>query len=111
MHDWAQEFAGAVTICDADYTIVYMNDRALATFAADGGASLIGTDLRKCHQARSNEIMARILATGEPNSYTIEKRGVHKLIYQAPWFRDGKIAGLVELSLVIPADLPHFVRS
>lgn len=111
MQDWAKEFPGAVTVCDADYTIIYMNDKAAATFGPEGGFGLLGTDLRKCHQSRSNEIMARILESGEPNTYTIEKKGVHKLIYQAPWRREGRIAGLVELSLVIPAELPHFVRS
>ena len=33
-----------------------------------------------------------------------------KLIYQAPWYRDGAYAGFVELSLVVPFELPHFVR-
>jgi hypothetical protein len=42
--------------------------------------------------------------------YTIEKNGVRKLIFQAPWFQDGKYAGLVELALEIPAEMPHFVR-
>jgi hypothetical protein len=32
------------------------------------------------------------------------------MIYQAPWFKEGKVAGLVELSLEIPFDLPHYIR-
>lgn len=51
-----------------------------------------------------------MLAAGEANVYTIEKDGVKKLIYQAPWYRDGAYAGFVELSLVVPAAMPHFVR-
>jgi len=35
---------------------------------------------------------------------------VKKLIYQGPWFQDGKYGGLVELSLEIPMEMPHFVR-
>ncbi len=33
------------------------------------------------------------------------------MIYQTPW-RDaaGNIAGLVEISMVIPADMPHYIR-
>lgn len=111
MHDWAKEFPAAVTVCDGDFTIVYMNDKAMKTFEAQGGAKLLGTDLMACHQhEKSKEIMRRILATGVPNSYTIEKKGVKKMIYQAPWFKDGKPAGLVEISMEIPAELPHFVR-
>ena len=53
-----------------------------------------------------------MMKTHETNAYTIEKAGVKKLIYQAPWFRaDGAFGGLVELSMVIPAEMPHFVRT
>jgi hypothetical protein len=52
-----------------------------------------------------------LLAAREKNVYTIEKNGVKKLIFQSPWYKDGKYAGLVELSLEIPFELPHFVRT
>ncbi len=33
------------------------------------------------------------------------------MIFQTAWFDDeGHVAGLVELSMVIPADMPHYVR-
>jgi len=32
------------------------------------------------------------------------------IIYQAPWFHDGIFGGLVELSLEIPSEMPHFIR-
>jgi hypothetical protein len=54
--------------------------------------------------------MKRLLETGETNAYTIEKKGVKKLIYQAPWYEDGQYGGFVELSLEIPAQMPHFIR-
>ena len=44
------------------------------------------------------------------NVYTTEKGGVRTLVYQAPWYRDGQYAGLVELALEIPQAMPHFVR-
>ena len=52
-----------------------------------------------------------MLVTGESNCYTIEKQGVRKMIYQTPW-RDasGAVAGLVEISMVIPEEMPHYVR-
>ena len=40
----------------------------------------------------------------------MEKAGIKKLIYQAPWRKDGKVAGVVELSMEIPFEMPHFVR-
>jgi hypothetical protein len=51
-----------------------------------------------------------MMAERRTNVYTIQKNGKKKLIYQAPWFRDGVYAGFVELSLEIPWDLPHFNR-
>jgi transcriptional regulator with PAS, ATPase and Fis domain len=111
MYDWALEFPGAVTVCDRDCTIIYMNEKSAKTFEKSGGSSLLGTSLLACHSDRSKAIIGRILETGEPNTYTIEKAGVRKLIYQAPWRKDGKIAGLVELSLELPAELPHYVRT
>jgi len=55
-------------------------------------------------------IIEHILETGDPNVYTIEKQGVHKLIYQALWCHNDVIAGMVELSIEIPAKMPHYVR-
>jgi hypothetical protein len=63
-----------------------------------------------CHNDRSKEIIRQLLATGGSNAYTIEKEGLRKMIYQTAWRIDGSVAGLVEISMVIPADMPHYVR-
>ncbi len=52
-----------------------------------------------------------MLAAHEKNIYSIEKNGVKKLIFQSPWFKNGEYAGFVELSLEIPFEMPHFVRT
>jgi hypothetical protein len=108
--DWTSEFPGAVTVCDRKGVILEMNDRSAKTFEQDGGRALVGTNLLDCHPEPSRGKVADLLANPRVNAYTIEKRGVRKLIYQAPWFRDGEAQGLVELSLEIPAEMPHFVR-
>ena len=54
--------------------------------------------------------LEQMLASGEPHVYTIEKRGQKKLVYQAPWYADGRYAGFVEMVLPLPAELPHFIR-
>ena len=100
----------AITVCDRDGVIVHMNDKAAETFARDGGKALVGRNLWDCHPEAAREKIRRIMATGSSNSYTIEKNGVKKLIHQAPWHENGVPAGLVEFSMVIPLDLPHFVR-
>ena len=106
--DWAKEMNCAVTVCDNDGIILYMNDKAKETFARHG--DLIGKSLIPCHNERSKAIIADLLASGGSNSYTIEKNGVRKMIYQTAWKENGKVAGLVEISMVIPEDMPHYVR-
>lgn len=109
--DWIEELPAAVTLCDRDGVILEMNARAARTFEADGGKALIGRNVLDCHPPAARAKLERLLATGETNAYTIEKRGVKKLIWQAPWYESGEVQGLVELSIELPRDLPHFVRS
>jgi transcriptional regulator with PAS, ATPase and Fis domain len=111
IHAWVEEFPGAVTVCDLQGVIVSLNARAAATFAADGGKALIGCNIMDCHPPAAAEKVAALLASGEKNVYTIEKNGLKKIIYQTPWYKNGQHAGLVEISLEIPFDMPHFVRS
>lgn len=107
-YEWAEQMNCAVTVCDADCRILYMNAKSRATFAKHG--ELIGKNLMDCHSPRSQAIIRELLATGGTNSYTIEKHGVRKMIYQTAWKQDGKVAGLVEISMEIPQDMPHYVR-
>jgi len=108
---WVQEFPGAVTVCDRDGIILAMNDKSVRTFAGDGGAALIGTSLLGCHPEPALTKLGEMLASGRTNTYTIEKKGVKKLIYQSPWYEKGVYSGFVELSLEIPFEMPHFVRA
>ena len=74
------EFPSAVTITDENAIIFYMNKKSISTFEKDGGEKLIGQSLFDCHNPDSNIIIRRILATGEPNTYTIEKKGQKKFL-------------------------------
>lgn len=109
-HAWVREFPAAVTVCDPTGMILEMNARAMETFKSDGGADLIGRNVLECHPEPSRSQLAAMLKERTLNAYTIEKNGVRKLIYQSPWFENGEYCGFVELSLVIPATMPHHVR-
>ena len=110
-HAWIKEFPAAITVCDANGIILEMNDKAARTFDKDGGYALLGKNLLDCHSELSRGKVQAMLASHEENVYTIEKNGVKKLIYQTPWRRNGEYAGFVELSLEIPFEMPHHVRS
>lgn len=108
--DWAKSLNCAVTVSNIDGTIIYMNEKSGKTFEKWGGLDLIGKSLYNCHKPESKKTIEKLMNNSETNVYTIEKAGVKKLIYQTPWYKDGKVAGLVELSLEIPFELPHFIR-
>jgi transcriptional regulator with PAS, ATPase and Fis domain len=108
--EWIEKLDGNVIVSDAQGRIIYMNERALKQYEKDGGSSMIGKDLLECHSESSRKKIMEIMTTGQKNVYTIEKQGQKKIIYQTPWFADGEFRGIVELSLAIPAEMPHFVR-
>ncbi|KAF0125988.1 MAG: PAS fold domain protein [Elusimicrobia bacterium] len=110
MEDWAENAGFAVTICGRDGTITYMNAGSRKTFKKYGGGELVGRSLLDCHPEPARSKLRAMLEQPAVNAYTIEKAGVKKLIYQAPLVKDGGISGLVELSLELPAEMPHFVR-
>ncbi len=110
-HDWIKQFPAAITVCDCKGVILDMNDKAAQTFEKDGGYELIGKNLLDCHPEPARSKVQNMLDSCEKNIYTIEKNGVKKLIYQCPFFEDGQYAGFVELSLEIPFEMEHFVRS
>jgi hypothetical protein len=108
--EWIHSFPGSVTVCDLDGIVLEMNDRAADSYNKYGGKALIGKSLVDCHPEPARGRLLKLLESGGRNVYTIEKNGVRKLVYQAPWNRDGVRRGMVELVLEIPLELPHFVR-
>jgi transcriptional regulator with PAS, ATPase and Fis domain len=108
---WAEEFPGAIMVCDAEGKILDLNERAADSYAEEGGRKLIGSNLLDCHPEPARSKVKQLLESKKANIYTIEKNGIKKLIYQSPWYKDGKFAGVVELALEIPEQMPHFVRT
>ena len=109
--NWMMQFPASITICDPAGVLMEMNDRAAEVFGPDGGRALIGHNILDCHPEPARTKTQHLLESRASNVYTIEKDGVRKLIYQAPWYVDGEFAGLVELAIEMPAEMPHFVRS
>ncbi len=108
--EWAHELGAAVTVCDSDGIILYMNDSSAVTFEKSGGINLIGKNLMDCHPEPARSKLDALLHNPKVNVYTIEKNGMRKMIYQSPWYKDGVFSGLVEISLPLPESIPHFIR-
>ncbi|MDE6877104.1 PAS sensor protein [Alistipes sp. UBA6068] len=102
---WNDELDCAVTVCDTEGVVLYQNRRSREVNGDVQGRSLI-----PCHNERSRAIIRRLLDEGGRNVYTIQKRGVRKLIYQTAWRQNGVVGGLVEYSMELPDPMPHYVR-
>jgi hypothetical protein len=108
---WIKEFPGSIIVCDPGGVILEMNDKAAKSYEKEGGLELVGSNLLDCHPEKARKKIKEMLATREANIYTIEKKGLKKFVYQSPWYKEGQYAGIVELVLEIPFEMPHFVRS
>ena len=98
----------AITISAKDGEILYQNDSSIEV---NGDAR--GRDLMKCHNERSQQIIRHLLDDAATNVYTISKKGKKKLIYQTPWYDDDAkqvVGGLIEFSIILPDEMPHYDR-
>ena len=110
MHNWSKYFPAAITVTDEDGAIIELNDVSIENFQKDGGADLIGSSVFDCHPGQSLAKIKRLFDEKSANIYTITKNGKRKLIYQSPYFIDGEFSGMVEMSLPLPNDMPHYDR-
>jgi PAS domain-containing protein len=108
--EWFEQLPCAVTVCDQNYVILYMNNRAAEVSSKEGGKALVGKNLMDCHPPEAQEKLRKVMTSGRPNVYTTEKKGARKLVYQCHWRKGRRVGGLVELSFELPRDLPNHVR-
>ena len=94
--DYFKEVNLAVTICDKEGKILEMNDKSRKTFLKPGQEDLIGKNVLDCHPEPAHSLLADMLQNPRTNVYTIEKKGVKKLIYQTPWYVEGEFMGFMD---------------
>ena len=108
--DWAEELPASITVSDAAGTIVEMNARAAQAYARFGGKKLVGTNMLDCHPEPARTKLKQLMESRRANVYTTERNGAKRLVFQAPWLKEGQYAGYVEIVIDLPQDMPHFVR-
>lgn len=104
--NWTKELNCGITVCNNDGVIIYMNEKAIE----QKHGNLVGNNVFDCHNPNSCHIIRELLASGGQHLYTIEKKGVKKLIYQSAWKINGAVAGLIEIMAEFSGDIPHFIR-
>jgi DUF438 domain-containing protein len=109
--EWFEQLPCSVTVCDKNYMILYMNDKAAEVYSEKGGKALVGKNLLDCHPPKAQKKLKKEMASGRPNVYTIERKGTKKMVYHCPWKKRGRVGGLVEFSFELPSDIPNFVRT
>jgi hypothetical protein len=108
--DYFEKADIAVTVCAKDGTILDMNEKSRKTFLKPGREELIGQNVLDCHPEPARTLLEDMLKNPRSNIYTVEKEGVKKLIFQTPWYDGEEYAGFMELSIVLPENIPNRVR-
>jgi len=109
-HSWVEEFPAAVTVCDSAGVILEMNAKAVEDFKDEGGRRLIGSNVFDCHPESARVKLKELMERKQANVYTTQKGRVRKLVCQTPWFKAGKFRGFVEITQLIPGDIPNIIR-
>jgi len=86
--NWAHYLNGALTVCDKEGIIIYMNPVSIKNFEKDGGAALIGTNLLECHPEPSKSQLREMLKNEGSQTYISEKKGIKNLIHQFHWYEE-----------------------
>lgn len=91
-----------VVICDLEHMIVYMNPVACQRYEKQGGAELLGKSLLDCHNAKSNEMINRVLdwfreSPDNNRIFTFRNEKENKDVYMVALRDDsGKLIGYYE---------------
>jgi PAS domain S-box-containing protein len=107
---WVKNHPAAITVCDREGIILSMNDKSIEVFAKYGGRDLIGKNLLNCHPQPSRDKLAGMLEHQTLNCYTTEESGIKNLIYQSPWYENGRYMGFVEMIIELPENVPNYIR-
>jgi len=107
---WFEQIPCSLTVCDKNYTILYMNEKSASVSSKEGGKALVGRNLLDCHPPIAQKKLREVMASRKPNVYTSEKNKVKKMVFQCQWKSEGRIGGLLEVSFELPRKIPNHVR-
>lgn len=109
--NWMDEFPGMISVCDTKGKILYMNNRIADYFSSTGGKQLVGTSLADCHRPVSFQEIKGQIESQKTTNYVAEENGEYELVIHTPWYQNGKMMGLVEISVPVNWPIPIIKRS
>jgi len=74
MIDFLKEADIAMTVCDREGRIIYMNNQSKEVNQKPG-TDLMGKNILDCHPEPARSLLVRMMENGEKHVYTIEKKG------------------------------------
>ena len=98
--DFLQETDMIISVCDADGTIVYMNDKAKNYFQEPGTPELTGSNILDCHPEPSKSQLKKMMTTHETQSLIKGEGEKRRIIHQTPIYKNKKFNGYIEI--IIP---------
>ena len=75
MIDFLKEADIAMTVCDREGRIIYMNNQSKEVNQKPG-TDLMGKNILDCHPEPARSLLVRMMENGEKHVYTIEKNSL-----------------------------------
>lgn len=97
-----KETAFAVSVCDRNGILTYMNEKSAVLLEKDGGFNLLGRNIFDCHPEPSRSRLKEMMETGETQSYYKGEGESKRLIHQTPVYKDGEFDGFIEIIIPLP---------
>jgi PAS domain-containing protein len=107
---WVASFPAEIIVCDAQGTIIEMNQVATDLYQSAGGEEMIGRNVFDHHTEPSRSQVQALVAQRKLVIYTTEKGGQKKLVCIAPWEQQHEYAGFALLTIDLPADMLHILK-
>lgn len=109
-HPWVKEFPARLVVIDKNYTIIDLTEQAARVLSPGGGPDLMGLSVLDCHPEQARAKLLELIQERKTNIYIYTREGQKYLVVQAPWTISGEFAGYFDLTIKLPANLPHFDR-
>ena len=84
-----------IVLCNLEHEIIYMNEAAIRRYEKSGGSKLLGRSLFDCHNARSKEMIIKIVEyfrkdTANDSVFTFYNEKENKDVYMVALRDDDK---------------------